>query len=214
MGIARHSSAEDGGSPEGRRTWAASRYRVEGIRGKSWAGDDDSRDGASDPGSFTGERWLRRWAFAVSQTGLGLTTRQFWGLTPRAFQALTREWEAHQNSESYVFREILATLRNVALGKGWKPPSGEVWTADMLLPESQQTKPESAPDWKKDRDVLADNLRKVKGQAKALTPEGRAQVKKYSQNLKITAERRKHAERLKAEGASPARIKEFLLKGR
>jgi hypothetical protein len=135
-------------------------------------------------------------------------------LTPGATQALTRQWEAHQKGESQMFREIVASLRNVALGKGWKPPAGELWTADMLLPEPQQTKPDTAPDWQKDRKELQAKFSQMKQQVATLTPEGRAQTRKLTQNLKITAERRKHAERLKAEGASPQRVKEFLLHGR
>jgi hypothetical protein len=100
----------------------------------------------------------------------------------------------------------------VALGKGYKPPSGEVWTADMLRPGYKPAKAESV-DWKKDRDNLMGSATKIKAQAQSFTPEGRAAKRQAVQNLKTAAMRRKRAEEMKAGGCGPARIRHYLLTG-
>lgn len=123
-----------------------------------------------------------------------------------------REWEKHREYETAVYAELNASLRNVALGKGFKPPSGEVWTADMLMPGYRTT---AAPkDWKADQQSLMGNAKKLSQQAAAMSPEGRARAKAMREGLKTTGARRKRAAEMKREGADPARVKQFLLTGK
>ncbi len=83
----------------------------------------------------------------------------------------------------------------------------------MLRPGYSPAKAETV-DWKRDRDALMGSARKVKAQAQAFTPEGRAAKRQAVQNLKTTAMRRKRSETMKAEGKSPQQIRTYLLTGR
>ena len=65
---------------------------------------------------------------------MGLTSAQFWGLTPREFQALLKVWERHRDFQIALYAEIHATLRNSAIEVGFRPPAGKYWTREMLTP--------------------------------------------------------------------------------
>jgi len=113
-----------------------------------------------------------------------------------------------------MFRELVAGVRNMPLGKGWKPPHGEVWTADMLLPEGHPDRAqETVRDWKADQAALIAKARKMKAQAQAFSPEGRAAVKQNQNNLRTTAERRRVGEQMKKDGADPQSVRHYLLTG-
>lgn len=68
-------------------------------------------------------------------------------------------------------------------------------------------------DWRKDREGLLATAQKIKAQAQAFTPEGRAAKRQAVQNLRTVAERRKRAEEMKREGADPKRIRDYLKTG-
>lgn len=127
------------------------------------------------------------------------------------FQALQREWERSREHELSLYAEIHATLRNTALGKGYTPPSGEVWTADMFLP-NYQAKP-SAPDWRKDLAAISGPMAKFKKHQAQFTPDGREMRKKSIEERRISIERRRTADQMKRDGAGPKKIKHYLLTG-
>ena len=77
---------------------------------------------------------------------MGLTSAQFWGLTPREFQALLKVWERHRDFQIALYAEIHATLRNSAIEVGFRPPAGKYWTREMLIP-GYKPQAETDYDW-------------------------------------------------------------------
>ncbi len=162
---------------------------MESVLGKTWAGDDSSRDGTSE---VSGIDWRKYWAFGTSRSGLGLTTAQFWGYTPGQTDALVQEWRKDREYHVAVYAEIHATLRNVALGRGFKPPSGECWTADMFKPDYRAPKP--FDDWRMQQAMLKHSL----APKKPPTPFERAQKKQAMEERRY---RTKRAQEMAQQGA-------------
>ena len=124
------------------------------LQKKTWARVDDGSTGDSRP--LDNERWLEHWAFGTARGpgGLGLSSVEFWGLTPREFQALAKVWEADREFQVSLCARIDATLRNTAIDVAFKPPSGKWWTPQMLMPGySFEPKPEEY-DWRTQRDLM------------------------------------------------------------
>jgi Phage tail assembly chaperone protein, TAC len=181
------------------------RRSVGSVQKKTWACISADRDGEPEP--LTEERWTGLWAFGTgtSPGGLGLTSLEFWGLTPREFEALTKVWKDAREYQSSLYAELHATLRNTALGLGFKPPSGKFWTREMFLPNYKPSKSEP-PDWQRDLAVMQ----------QAAFPAGRPtreQMQEYAEGMKIVESRNKHAEQMRREGKSSEEIRHFLNTG-
>ena len=79
---------------------------------------------------------------------------EFWGLTPREFQALAKVWEADREFQVSLCARIDATLRNTALDVAFKPPTGKWWTPQMLMPGyTFESKPEEY-DWRTQKTLM------------------------------------------------------------
>lgn len=114
--------------------------------------------------------------------------------------ALTRWWEDDRARDA----DLRATLRNVALGKGWKPPSGEVWTADMLLPGySAQEKP---GDWQRDKAML----KRAIALKEQLTPQQR---REHFRNVREMQRRSAKAREMTKAGASKEAVMSMMTMG-
>lgn len=107
-----------------------------------------------------------------------------------------------------MHRETHAALLNTALGRGYKPPSGEVWTADMLKPDYK-----AAPAASNDKAVLTEGLAKIRKHAGQFSKEGKELRKQYTSQRKLAADRRRKADQMKRDGADPKRIRDFLING-
>ena len=121
------------------------------VQKKTWACDsDDGTADGTDKQPLDERRWLDLWAFGTgaSPAGLGLTSVQFWGLTPREFQALVKVWDRNRDFQIAVYADIHATLRNLAIEIGFKPPVGKVWTREMLTPGYKPSVEVGEYDWK------------------------------------------------------------------
>ncbi len=63
------------------------------------------------------------------------------------------EWKKDREYQLSIYTEVHATLRNIALGKGFMPPSGECWTSAMFRADYRPpAKPDE--DWKAQQKLL------------------------------------------------------------
>ena len=98
---------------------------------KNWAAvAESSGSSASANDGYDEAFWLRQWAFGTSSTGIGLSSIQFWSLTPKEFQALTKEWEKHREFECSLYAGLQATLHNAH----FKRDDGQGWSPAMFMP--------------------------------------------------------------------------------
>jgi hypothetical protein len=128
------------------------RSRVGCVQKKTWARIDDGSPGNSE--LLDEQRWIQHWAFGTGSSpgGLGLSSVDFWGLTPREFQALASIWERDREFQVSLCARIDATLRNTALDMAFKPPEGKWWTPQMLMPGYQAESTHDTPwDWKAEK---------------------------------------------------------------
>lgn len=111
-----------------------------------------------------------------------------------------------------MYAELHATLHNTALGKAFKPPSGDVWSGDMFMPDYDPTasKPKADPDgkpqWMRDKAMM----QLMSQQRKRLTPEERALNK---ERRKLAEHRQRVADQMKLDGASNEEIKRMMMTG-
>ena len=165
------------------------------LQKKTWARVDDGTPGDGKP--LDEERWLELWAFGTGSApaGLGLAGLDFWGLTPREFQALTKVWERGLEFQQSLYAEVYAGLRNMALGMGLKPPTGEFWTREMFLSGYQAPKREF--DWQTQKELM-----KRVGKRPDKT-----QRKAEAEALASTRDRFRQADEAKKRGASREEIR-------
>ena len=124
------------------------------LQKKTWARVDDGSTGDGRP--LDEERWLEHWAFGTARGpgGLGLSSVEFWGLTPREFQALAKVWEADREFQVSLCARIDATLRNTALDVAFKPPAGKWWTPEMLMPGYTFESKSEEYDWRTQKTLM------------------------------------------------------------
>ncbi len=63
-----------------------------------------------------------------------MTAAQFWGATPREYQAFREWWEKSRDFQQSLYAGIMATLRNGLNGIRLKAPMGGHWTPEMFMP--------------------------------------------------------------------------------
>lgn len=124
------------------------------LQKKTWARVDDG--GIPDDRPLDEERWLEHWAFGTGSSpgGLGLSSVEFWGLTPKEFQALAKVWEADREFQVSLCARLDATLRNTALDVAFKPPEGKHWTPQMLMPGYKASAIPEEWDWRTQKAMM------------------------------------------------------------
>ncbi len=100
----------------------------------------------------------------------------------------------------------------MVLQRGFKPPAGEVWTADMFKP-SYRPSTVGAGAVDRDKAVLSGNLAKLKKHSAQFSKEGLEDRKQAIQLRKVAAQRRKTADQMRKDGADPQRIRDFMRTG-
>ena len=83
------------------------------------------------------EYWLDLWAFSTSPYGLALSTRQFWRLTFRTFEALKRQWENHRQHSLDLYAGIQTTLH----AERFKKRGGGAWEPRDFIGKPKPPKP-------------------------------------------------------------------------
>ncbi len=80
------------------------------------------------------------WAFGVSPHGLALTESRVWGITPREYAALKREWKQSRLHLDYRFGELQYTLHKAHFEGRFK--------IEDFLPEKPKESAAKPVDWR------------------------------------------------------------------
>ena len=138
------------------------------------------------------------WAFAISPHGLGLSSLDFWAMTPRELASHRKVFDHGREFDLSLVAAIQATLHNAHFRHSKSDP---VFEPEMFMPDYKPPTKTVGPQWKRDLEHVRKQFETVPDPAR---------IAEAKDALDVMGERAKAARTARSHGATAAEVKAIM----